>query len=222
MKELLDLAFSPIHFPLTLLLLVILLYWLTVILGLLDFNFLHLNVDADIDFHPSTHVHVDKNIHVDLKAQPSRLTSLLHFFNLGKVPFMIFLSFLTLFVWSGSILSNYYLGNQSVGFALVLLIPNLLVSLLLTKIVTLPLIHVFSDGKNEFESNRDLIGKTCTILLSASEEKVGQAEVNTSSGAPLLLTVKTTEGNPLKRGEKGLVIDYDAASHTYLVEPFEP
>jgi len=225
MKELLDWAFAPINFPLTVLLLIILLYWLTVIIGLLDFSFLHFNVDADVDLHLDAHaateIHLNKNIHLDVKTKRSWLTTVLAFFNLGKVPFMVFLSLLVLFVWSGSILGNYYLGNHSLAFALLLFIPNLLISLFLTKILTFPLIHVFSDGKNEFDSNRDIIGKTCTLLLSANDQKIGQAEVLSSSGAPLLLTVKTTPGNQIKRGDKGLIIDYDAASHTFLIEPFE-
>ncbi|MES2732431.1 MAG: hypothetical protein V4714_11800 [Bacteroidota bacterium] len=221
MKELLDWAFISINFPLTLLLLVILLYWLTVIVGLIDFSFLHFDIDADIHIDGHAHVHLEKNIHVDVKAKQSLFTSLLNFFNLGKVPFMIFLSFMVLFMWSGSILGNYYLHNQSVGFALLLLIPNFISSLFLTKFLTFPLIHVFSDGKNEFEANSDLIGKPCTLLLSATEQKVGQAEVLSATGAPLLLTVKTTTGHQLKRGERGLVIDYDPVTHTYLIEPFD-
>ncbi|MBC7919655.1 MAG: DUF1449 family protein [Ferruginibacter sp.] len=213
MKDLLELAFSPIHFPLTLLLLAILLYWLTVIVGLLDLSTLDFDVNAD--------GHLDKNIHVDLKTRRNGLIWL-SFFHLGKVPFMVFLSFLVLFLWSGSILGNYYLGNQSVAVAGLLFIPNLVIGLLLTKFATFPLIRVFSDGKNEFETNRDVIGRTCVVLLSATNQKVGQAEVTSASGAPLLLTVRTTEDSPIRRGEKGLVIDYDDASHTYLIEPFDP
>ena len=215
MKDLFELALSPIHFPLTLLLLAILLYWLAVIVGLLDFSLFDFDVDFDVD------TDLDKSIHVDVKTGRKGL-NWLSFFHLGKVPFMVFLSFLTLFLWSGSILGNYYLGNQSVATAALLLIPNLVISLLLTKLVTFPLIRVFSDGKNEFETNRDVIGRTCVVLLTASNLKVGQAEVESASGVPLLLTVKTTEGPPIRRGEKGLVIDYDDASHTYLIEPFDP
>jgi hypothetical protein len=217
MKELIDLSFSSPHLPLTVLLLVVLLYWLTVILGVLDFSKLDFDMDVDV----STEVHLDKSIHVDVKPKREGLTYLLVFFNLGKVPFMIWMSFLVLLIWCGSILSNFYLNNQSVGFALVLLVPNLVISLFVTKLLTTPLIRLFSDGKNEFESNSDLIGKPCTVLLSANELKVGQAEVLSATGAPLLLTVKTTEGKPLRRGEKGLVIDYDASSHTFLIAPFE-
>jgi hypothetical protein len=221
MKELIDLSFSSPHLPITVLLLVILLYWFTVILGVLDFSFLDFDADVDVHADVSADVHLDKNIHVDVKPKRGIFAHLLAFFNLGKVPFMVWMSFLILFVWCGSILSNYYLNNESVGFALILLVPNLIISLLLTKLLTAPLVRVFSDGKNEFERNTDLIGKPCTVLLSANEMKVGQAEVLSATGVPVLLTVKTTEGKPLRRGEKGLVIDYDAASHTFLIAPFE-
>lgn len=223
MRELLDLAFTPINLPFTLLLLVILLYWLTVIIGLLDFSFLHFDVDADVDvdFHLDTHVHLDKNIHVDVNVRGGWWIKVLTFFNLGKVPFMILLSFLVLFMWSGNLLGNYYLGNESLVGCLILLPGIIVASLFLTKLCTQPLKYVFSDGHNEFDSNHDLIGRTCMLLLSVEEDKIGQAEVLTKTGAPILLTVKTTAGNQIKRGQQGLVIDYDASSHTYLVEPFD-
>jgi hypothetical protein len=217
MKELINLSFSSLHLPVTILLLIILLYWLTVILGVLDFSKLDFDMDVDV----STELQLDKNIHVDVKPKRGGLTQLLVFFNLGKVPFMVWMSILILLVWCVSILSNFYLNNQSAGVALVLLVPNLVISLFMTKLLTIPLIRLFSDGKNEFENNSDLIGKPCTVLLSANELKVGQAEVLSVTGAPLLLTVKTTKGRPLRRGEKGLVIDYDASSHTFLIAPFE-
>jgi hypothetical protein len=225
MIELLHFAFAPVNLLFTFLLLLILLYWLTVIIGLLDFSFLdlHLDLNHHIHFHKDIHinkgVHIHKDIHTGVAHGEYGWATILSFFNLSSVPFMIVMSFLILFLWMGSILGNHYLGSGSIGIAFLLFIPNLLIGLFLTKLITSPLKSVFKDTPNEFETNRHLIGQTCTILLSAQDQKLGQAEVAAAKGAPLLLMVKTTEGNKMARGEKGLIIDYDKNNHTFLIEP---
>jgi hypothetical protein len=179
--------------------------------GVLDLS--ALDLDADI--------HVDKGINVEVDLQVGWWGVVLAFFNVGSVPFMILVSFAALFLWVGSILGNYYLGGPG-WVSLLLFVPNLVVSLLLTKLVTHPLKWIFREEPNEVERNQQVIGRTCTVLLPANDKKIGQAEVAIQRGAPLLLTVKTTTGNKLARGEKGLIIDYDKNAHTYLIEPYQP
>lgn len=217
MLEVLHFAFEPINLPFTLLLMIVLLYWLTVIVGLLDVNLF----DLDVDTHIHPHVHVDKGVQIDVDADAGFFSTILAFFNVGKVPFMIVISLLALFLWIGSMLGNHYIGQGSGLTAFLLLIPNLAVGLFLTKFLTNPLRHLFRDTPNEFESNRAMVGRTCTILLPVSDQKIGQAEVAVQRGAPVLVIVKTTDGHQLVRGEKGLIIDYDKASHTYLIEPYQ-
>lgn len=217
MLELLHFAFEPVNLPFTLLLIIVLLYWLTVIVGLLDVNVFDLHVDTHI--HP--HVHVDKGVQIDVDANAGFFSTILAFFNVGKVPFMVIISVLALFLWVGSMLGNYYIGQGSSLVAFLLLVPNMAVGLFMTKFLTNPLQHLFRDTPNEFERNRDMVGRTCTILLPVSDQKIGQAEVGVQRGAPVLVIVKATDGHRLTRGEKGLIIDYDKNSHTYLIEPYQ-
>ncbi len=210
MIELLHFAFAPVNVPFTLLLILVLMYWVSVIVGVLDLS--ALDLDADI--------HVDKGNNVEVDIQAGWAGVVLAFFNVGSVPFMILVSFAALFLWVGSILGNYYLGGP-VWVSLLLFVPNLLGSLLLTKLVTSPLKWIFREEPNEVERNQQVIGRTCTVLLPANDQKIGQAEVAIQRGAPLLLTVKTTTGNKLARGEKALIIDYDKNAHTYLIEPYD-
>jgi hypothetical protein len=210
MIELLHFAFAPVNIPFTLLLILVLLYWITVIIGVIDLGSFHIHHD----------LYVDKGINVEVDGVGGWWGVVLAFFNVGSVPFTVVVSFAALFLWVGSILGNYYLDGPG-WVSLLLFVPNLVVSLLLTKLITNPLKWIFREETNEVERNQQVIGRTCTVLLPANDKKIGQAEVAIQRGAPLLLTVKTTAGNKLARGEKGLVIDYDKNAHTYLIEPYD-
>ncbi len=210
MIELLHFAFAPVNIPFTLLLILVLLYWVTVIVGMLDLGSFHLHHD----------LHVDKGVNVEVDMQAGWWGVVLAFFNVGSVPFVILISFTSLFLWVGAILGNYYLPGP-VWVSLLLFVPNLLVSLLLTKMVTSPLKWIFREDPDEVAGNREVIGRTCTVVLPANDKKIGQAEVPIQRGAPLLLTVRTTAGNQMARGEKGLIIDYDKNAHTFLIEPYD-
>ncbi|MBJ6110755.1 hypothetical protein JAO73_17155 [Hymenobacter sp. BT523] len=119
MTELLQAAVSPPNLVATGLLVFVLLYWLTVIVGLLDMK----TVDLDLDDHG--HFHHPGDFHPEA-ANSSWLNGALAFFNLGRIPLMVFLSFVFLPLWVGSILVNYYTENTSwllgVGFLLPLFV----------------------------------------------------------------------------------------------------
>jgi membrane protein implicated in regulation of membrane protease activity len=217
MTELLHFAFAPVNVPFTLLLIVVLLYWASVMIGVVGIGVFDTDIDTDLHHE----VHVDKGVNMDVEPHAGWFGVVLGYFNVGSVPFMILMSFVSLFLWIGAILGNYYLGGGAWWMGVLLFVPNLLVALFLTRLITSPLKRIFREGQNPVESNHNLIGRTCTVLLPATDGKIGQAEVAIQRGAPLLLTVKTTSGHKLARGEKGLVIDYDKNAHTYLIEPYD-
>jgi hypothetical protein len=209
MLELLNAAVSSVNIIPTALLVIILLYWITVIIGLADVNVFdidEINLDADADG-GEVHFSVDWLNHILL------------FFNITQVPLMLFLTFLILPVWVISVLGNHYLGNASFVFSLILLIPNFFVSLFIAKILTTPFVKLFA-YMNKEEEEEEVIGKICVTMVSISNERIGQAKVNTSE-SPLLLNVKTKPGTTLKAGETGLIVDYNRERNIYLIEPYE-
>lgn len=205
--ELLDAAFSPVNLLPTLLLAIVLVYWVFVMVGVLDIHFgdfhLDLHADADVD-----------------GLDVSFLNNVLAFFNLGHIPLMVFLSFLVLPMWIMSILANYYTGNSMLWLSFVFLVPNFIVSLFVAKILTTPFVKVFSALSKENDIDEIVIGKMCTVLIAASEDKTGQASIKTD-GAPLMLNIRTTAGKMLEKGKSGLVIDYNSDKNIYTVEPYE-
>ncbi|MBX2874463.1 MAG: DUF1449 family protein [Saprospiraceae bacterium] len=201
MQALLHEALLPVNIFFTILLVFVMLYWLTVLVGAIDLHSFNFNVDIDADVDADVDVDTD----VDSHNGGSWLSGSLQFFNFGRIPFMIVFSFLTLCMWALSILYNYYWGQGSWGTAAILFFPNLALSLLTTKLITTPLIPVFKhfDGS---EKAIDYIGQECTLTLPVSGTNLGQAEVLIDDN-PLLVNVKSAEGNALKRGTKALIIN---------------
>ncbi|UOQ71453.1 hypothetical protein [Hymenobacter cellulosilyticus] len=206
MTELLQAAVSPPNLPATGFLIFVLLYWLTVIIGVLDFKTLDLHGTHDLPH--------------DADLSVSWLNNALAFFNLGRVPLMVFLSFVALPLWVGSILVNYYTHNTSWLLGIVFCLPLFIGSLLVAKVLTTPFVHLFATFEKDQAGGSNPIGKVCTVLLPASQSHLGQAMVRTN-GDTLVLNVKAASATELHKGDTALVIDYSASSRCYLIEPYD-
>ncbi len=214
MTELLQAAVAPPNLLPTALLVFVVLYWLSVMIGLVgsDALDLHHDVGHDIGHHHS-------GAHGGLGTD--WLNNALTFFNLGRVPLMFWLSFVALPLWVGSILANYWLGNTSLLIGLVLLVPVLLVSLFVAKILTLPFVKLFAAMEKDHGAGAQPIGKLCTVVLPATHELLGQASIRLTDGAPLTLNVKALSPTAtFRKGDQALVIDFDAQRRCYLIEPY--
>lgn len=211
MPELLRAAVSPPNLIATGLLVFVLLYWLTVIMGVLDFKNLDLETSPEADAHhdaPPAHMGVDW------------LNNALAFFNLGRVPLMVFLAFVALPLWAGSILLNYYTHNTSFALGLVFFAPLLLVSLFVSKVLTTPFVKLFATLEKDASAGVNPVGKVCTLALPLTADRPGQATLR-AEGASLTLNVRSASGVALRKGDTALVIDYDAERRCYLIEPYD-
>ncbi|MEZ5041749.1 MAG: DUF1449 family protein [Saprospiraceae bacterium] len=206
MQELLQAAFSLNNIVFTVLLGMVLLYWLSVFLGLLDMG----SFDVDLE--------VDADLDVDADIAGGNLAGVLHFFNFGKLPFMIVMSFLILSMWVISILLNHYFGYGSLGFALLMFFPNLAASLLITKVVTSPFVPVF-ESLDGTEDPIDYIGQVCTLTLSAAPNDLGQAELLVN-GSNLLVNVMA-DNQLINKGEKALIIQENKEKSYFIIQKID-
>ncbi len=205
MGELLEAALSPANLVITILAVFVVIYWITVIIGLVDVDLFDLDLDLDMD--------VDAD-----GISVGWLNSALAFFNLAQVPIMIFLSFLIIPAWGLILIVNNALGIESFLPGLLVLIPVFIISLFIAKFMTIPFVKIFGKMSEEKE-NEVVIGKVCEVIVPTRGSKVGQALV-TTNGAPLRLNVFTTKGIELIKGDKGLVIEYQKERNIYLIEPY--
>jgi len=193
-------AFSAINLPFTVLLILVLLYWMSVILGALDISLFDFDIDTSVE--------------------PSGLQGFLLFLSAGEVPFMLIVSIMSLSMWSMAILSNYYLGNTTSWLiAAGLAVPNFGISIFVTKFAVKPFSKLFKALHYEGD-HVSAIGSLCVLHSDATEERIAQATVKTGS-APLTLMVRTRAGEALTGGSQALVIEKDAERDLYIVEPFQ-
>ena len=203
MSEVFDQAFRMVNLPFTVLLGLIVLYWLLVALGALD---VHLFSDVDHD------------VNHEFDHDVSGFTQFLHFIGVGDVPVMVIVSVLGLSMWLGSMLANYYLTGGSQLYALALLIPNLAISIVVTRYVTLPLRPLFRLINKDCGPGEEVLGRVCQIVTSEATPTFGQAEI-TRSGASVLINVRTLDDAVLLKGAHAAVVRSDSEKGVYYITP---
>lgn len=244
MKELIDATFSAVNLIPTILFGLIIVYWIFVVIGALDINLFDFSVDSgdvgldtdvDVNVGAETEVDLDAEVEADMDSDMESematqgqveggvamsLNSILSFFNLGKVPFMILMSFFTLSLWVISISINYLLINQSVLISLLFLIPNIIVSLFVAKLLTTPFAIIYTRMLKNSVDTFKYQGKICTMLMNASDTKIGQGEIE-YNGSIIRVNVITKKGVEIKKNETGLIINRIKEKNCYLVEPYK-
>lgn len=207
MIELIQFAFEPVNFFFTLLLGLVLIYWITVILGLFDLSLFDVDLDMDGD--------------VDVQAEGGIFHSIAEFFALGDVPLMVLLSVLILSLWTLSMIVNHYLNpNDSVLVALAYLVPELIVACGVTKIVLIPAARLFSGLTDEKEAAKPIIGQLCIVMTTEVSKKLGQAEIATG-GNPILLNVVSSGDHVFHKGDEAVIVDKDDKRGIYLIAPLK-
>jgi hypothetical protein len=210
------LAFPTVVY--TILLGVVVVYWLFVLLGALDIDLLG---DADLDGHGHADLHLDGHGHVDGHGHhhhgdaesPGGLAGLIQSLGLGGVPVTLTLSVLILAAWGFCLGALELLG--SAGWTRVAApLLSLALAVPVTAVLVRPLRRFYATFAAP--SHRDLLGKLCTITTLRVDERYGQAEVE-DGAAGLLVQVRSTDPGRLHRGDRALIFDYK--DEVFYVEP---
>jgi len=219
MSELISLAFSPINVVFSILLLSIIAYWITVILGVLDTDLFNVELpDPDLDLDMEADVDADAETDVDLDT--GVLWGILHWFYVGEVPVMVLLSLFILSLWAFAILGNYYFNPDQNGLrALALLAGNLIASAMVLKLTAAPLRPVYALLNKDYNAPAKVIGSPCRVTTTAvTAARIGQVEV-TTKGAPIRLNVRAKAPHTFRKGDEALIVDKDKKSGIYHIVP---
>lgn len=204
----------------TVLLGVLLVFWLLAIIGLVDAE--HFGPDFSAD--PTLHVEADLDAGVHGgKADAGVHGGMLVALGLHRLPFSIVVSTIGFFWWLLSVLGVQYLlpwvpgplwlsGTLLLGVALVAAVP-------LAAFCVRPLQPLFK--VHTAAQVHDLIGRVCTVLTGSVEAGFGQAEVQVDDGSPINIKIGCAAPNALKRGTRALILEHDAASDRYRVEIYD-
>ncbi len=211
MNDFLIYVFNGANAVATALLLFVVLYWIIVIFGVVSTDFLDFDLDLDTDGEADLDASGDG-------LEVSWFNNVLQFFNLGKIPFMIWLSFLALPLWIITVNINNFLGFETFLPGLIVLLPALIASLFVSKFLTWPFAKFF-DKLDADTKAKDIIGKVGLVTNSASKDKRGMAEIN-YDGTFLRIMIRCAEGQSVKKDDEVLFIRKLNDQGEYLVEPY--
>lgn len=223
----------------TVMLAFVLMYWVTVIAGVLDLDLFDIDadIDADVDLDLDADVDLDLDLDADMDADvdvdadadvdvdgPSVgiFVQVLMALGLVGVPLTISMSILVVYNWALTFLMTYFLGgNAEVLSGLIsagVLGASFALSLLMTSLTTRPLRPLFR-SKSGARAADALIGKTVRVVSGKVTERFGRGELPLD-GSTVNLSIRCEVGS-LRRGDEALIIGYDADSHIYSVEPLD-
>lgn len=214
----------------TILLGVVILYWLFVLLGALDIDLLgdaHADGghDLPLDGHGHGDAHFDGHGHADhghadhghdAHDGHGGLGGLIQALGLGGVPLTVMLSILILLAWSFCVMAMQLLGSSPVWLVSAAALLSLVVAVPLTSLLVRPLRRLFISLPAP--RHRDLLGRVCTITTLRVDERYGQAEIE-DGGAGLIVQVRSNGPAGLARGDRAIIFDY--RDEVFLVAPVE-
>ncbi len=219
MIEFFTFAFTPAVAVFSMLLGVVVLYWLIFIMGALDLDCLDFDIDIDVDGDVGGFEgDVDANIVPDAGGVGQ---AMLAFFYVGQVPVTILVTLITSSMWMIAMLANHHL-NPSGGFWLGLPIAGgtLVASMFVVKIIGWPIGRVFKALHANPDQIVSVVGSLCKVVSETVSSELGQAEVDTK-GSPVTMNVITKNGEVLAKGAEAVVLERDAARNIYIIAPVD-
>jgi hypothetical protein len=206
--------FNAVNLPATLLLIVVMLYWLLVIFGTLDLGTLDLDLGWDI-VNPTDGV---PDVGSAAAGTGGILKGVLGFFYLGRVPTMAVLSVFALIFWLATMLINQSYNPQAELLRGALLWPPVVSgSLLLTKLILWPLLPLFDEmHRRHGELDNTLVGKQATVMTSEVTETFGQIVIE-QHGPPIVLNARAAPLDRFTKGQVVQILSHDSNSNTYLI-----
>ena len=205
--------------------LVAVLFWLTAMLGLLDFE--SLDIDLDLDADVDADIDVDVDVDADVDADVDGATGgggFLHLLGLGMIPFsLIFTMVLFFFGWTGIALHSFFstaLGWS--GLQLNLLFAPVSLAVAMTGVAgAARLLRPLFREYGKPPTARDLIGKVASLNSSTASATFGSAIVKVE-GDPIEIAARCDpeDGEP-RYGDRVLIIDYDAQKNIYQIAPYD-
>lgn len=209
-KELWDQAVLYYNLPLTILLALMVGFWILTLLGAATSHSLDVDLDAHADLDADADIDGDPNIG-DIPAAMLRVV------NAGYIPLTIVLSILILAMWLISITLNYYFNpGHTVALAVGFFFSAFILGVIFTKLITQPLVP-FMRRLKEAENTAPVIGEVGVVRSIEMDSTYGQVEVQRPNGAPALLNARLSiSAEPVFRGTEVAIVSMDEKTGIYL------
>ncbi len=238
MEQVITIAFSPVNIVLTLLGIVLIVYWLFTMISGIDFDLdvdidIDLDLDADIDVETNSGIEGGNIDMVDVSNAeinkediiPNRRKSLkwwqilLIYFNFVGLPFMFTFTCWIFIWWLCTVISTSITHSYDNTFGYILFLIGIFPSLILTKIFTTPFKGFFKNLNQDGDLPIDLIGRKGKALSSISGIKLGSAEV-IAEGTSMSIYIKSIDGATIPYNNTILIIKQSEDKNYYLVKSY--
>lgn len=236
MNNFFELIFSSVNLPLTILLIILVIYWLLTMISGIDFDLdfdVEVDVDADFDIDTdsgleggnltldeASNAEITKEDVVGRRQKPLKWWQVfLIYFNFVGLPFMFTFTAFVFAWWTLTMLGTAitYSSNNILGAIIffVAIIP----SLFLTKIFTTPFKSFFKRLNKDGDEAVDFLGRKGVSLSTVSGDKMGRAEVFANEN-PMNIYIKSLNGEEIKYQENILIIKESADKTFFYVKSY--
>lgn len=240
--EVFRVSVQPMNLPFTVLLLLVLVYWIVYILGAVGMDALDVDTDLDMDTGLDADLGGDLDVDADVGIDGDLDTdagldgaggaadaaaggshglghsffALLRFMHFGEAPSMVVISILVYTMWMISVFTSYYFNwGGYYWMSLVMFIPIFIVAAFITKSIVWPFLPLLRKMKEKETLSSDLVGQTCMVQARITQA-TGQAECK-RDGAPFVFQARTRSENPIPRGSEALILEWDPESRVFMV-----
>jgi hypothetical protein len=236
LNNLIDIIFSPVNITLTILMLILVLYWLVTMVSGVDFDLdfdvdvdIDVDIDADfdtnieggnVDFQDISSTEVNKEDIVRNRRKPLKWWQVvLVYFNFVGLPFM-FTFTCWIFIWwiLTTMITTATLSYENT-FGFIIMLLGFFPALILTKIFTTPFKGFFKNLNKDGDLPIDVIGRRGVCLSTIKENKMGSAEIvveNTS----LSIYIKSLNGEQINFREPILIIKQSTDKNYYYAQSY--
>jgi len=203
---------------------ILVIYWLFVFFSGAGLDDLDLGFDFDVDIDAAEPEPMDidgdsgaDDIDAAQDKEPGFFVKCMSFMNVGKVPFMLILSTLKFFMWVGTLITTSFINVTTWGaWSVLILVPLFFVGLFFTKLSTNPLVRLFKEIGYKGEDPIDFLGRSGKMVSTIQGDKIGCAEFVVDKN-PIKLNVKSIDGEKLNYGDYVIVADESDDKKIYLV-----
>ena len=172
MMELIQESLRMVNLPFTVLAGLTMVYWVMVVLGVLDVEAFDLELDLEPDLDLAADVDADA---AGLAGTP--FASLLAILGLGDVPIMLSLSVFFLSAWALSVTGNHYLNpEQAGGVSALIVLGTLAVSVILMWVITRPFGKPYKLFRKDYDAPQRVVGSVCRVTSIEIGARVGSRE----------------------------------------------
>lgn len=211
MLELLQESIKGYNLPLTILLGVVILYWVVALLGLVD-----IDIGGDFDLDVDADAESGHEEGVDT-ASGNFVNSAMRFAGFADAPMMFVLSVFVVMVWVFNLIANMYFNPLESGAqATILLLPVAVAGFVSTRLLVRPLRPVMKMLKAK-EAPAAIIGEQAVVVSASLDHEFGRVQID-FDGRPLVLNaVISNQDQKLKKGAQVLVVSKIEDSENYIV-----